>query len=180
MYFSRSRRPALVIGAFLTIASTVLVASLTVGSKVKADSDHEYYEEEGEYFPPVTDKVALKECSACHMAYSPSFLPRRSWEAIMAGLEDHFGENASLDEATTKQITDYFVANAADAGGRSSRVLRRLGTRDTPLRISETPWWTRRHDREVRPGAYKDPRVRSKANCVACHRDAERGYYEDD
>lgn len=180
MRFSLSRRPALFAGAFLTMTGFVLMASLMVNPHVKADSEYEHYEEEGEYFPPVKDEVAQKECSACHMAYSASFLPARSWQAVMARLKDHFGENASLDEATTKHITDYFVANAANAGGRSSRVLRRLASTDTPLRISETPWWIRHHEREVSASEYKDPRVRSKANCVACHRGAERGYYEDD
>lgn len=177
MQFSLSRSPALYIGVFLTIASSAFVVGLMDSSNVKAEYE---YEGEGEYFPPVEDKVAQKECSACHMAYSASFLPARSWQAIMAGLEDHFGENASLDEATTKHITDYFVANAADTGSRSSRVLRGLETKDAPLRISETPWWIRRHRGEVSASAYEDPRVRSKANCIACHRGAERGYYEDD
>lgn len=180
MHFFLSRRPVLFVGGFLTIAGFALLGSLMVSPQVKADSEYEHHEEEDEYFQPVKDKTALKECSSCHMAYSASFLPARSWQAVMAGLEDHFGENASLDEATAKHITDYFVANAADAGGRSSRVLRGLNSKDAPLRLSDTPWWIRRHDREVRPSAYKDPRVRSKANCVACHRDAERGYYEDD
>ena len=74
----------------------------------------------------------------------------------------------------------YLVANAADAGGRSSQILRGLSPKDAPLRISELPWWIDEHEGEVRPGAYDDPRVRSKANCAACHRGAERGYYEDD
>jgi len=38
----------------------------------------------------------------------------------------------------------------------------------------------REHRGEVRPGAFEDPRVKSKANCVACHRGAEMGSYDDD
>jgi len=136
--------------------------------------------EEGERFPPVRDDLTLAECSDCHMAFPPALLPARSWQALMAGLDNHFGENASIDAATAAHITDYLVANAADTGGKRRRVLRGLAENEVPLRISETPWWIRRHSGEVRPGAFEDPRVGSKANCGACHRDAVRGVFEDD
>ena len=158
-------------GAALFVAGA-LAAGFVNGPRAKAD--------EGERFPPVRDEVVLKECSACHMTFAPGMLPARSWHKLMAGLSDHFGENASLDPATTQHITDLLVANAADAGGRESRVLRGLGQADTPLRISETPWWIRAHQGEVHPGAFQDPRVGSKANCIACHRGASKGYYGDD
>jgi hypothetical protein len=155
------------------VAGTVLVIGLLVGWDANADDDEEYV-------PPVRDEIVQAECSACHMAYPPSLLPARSWQAIMSGLGDHFGENASLDEATGKHITDYLVANAADAKGRRPGVLRGLGADETPLRISDTPWWIREHRGEVGPGAFEDPRVGSKANCGACHQDAARGIFEDD
>lgn len=176
-----SRRIALFTGVPLALAGLMLATSLMPRSQVKAESNYENEGGgEGQSFPPNSGNIVQKECSACHMAYPAGFLPARSWEAIMAGLKDHFGENATLDEATAKSITDFLTANAADADGRYSRVLRGLGPDDVPLRISETPWWKRRHEGEVRPSAFNDPRVGSKANCVACHRDADQGYYEDD
>jgi hypothetical protein len=153
-------------------ATALVVASLLTVPSAWADDD--------EYFPPVRNDRVLKECSECHMAFPPSMLPARSWRAVMAGLEDHFGENASLDPESVQYITDYLVAAAADTGGRRKRVLRGLASDEAPLRISETPWWIRQHRGEVRPGAFEDPRVGSKANCAACHRRAERGDYEDD
>lgn len=154
------------------IAAAVIVASLLTGPPAHADED--------EYFPPVRDDVVLKECTECHMAFPPSMLPARSWRAVMAGLDNHFGENASLDAASVQHITDYLVTNAADTGGKRRGILRGLATEDVPLRISETPWWVRQHRGEVRPGAFEDPKVGSKANCAACHRGAERGIFEDD
>jgi cytochrome b len=45
-------------------------------------------------------------------------------------------------------------------------------------RITETPRWVKEH-REVRAARWGDPKVKSKANCVACHTAAEQGLYED-
>lgn len=160
-------------GAALAVAGAVFAVGLSAGVGVRAD------DREGAV-RPVADKTVLKECSACHMAFPPAFLPARSWRALMSGLDEHFGENAALDEATARHITDYLVANAADAGGNNRRVLRGVKASDTPLRITETPWWIREHRGEVRPGAFRDPRVGSKANCVACHRAAAKGYFDDD
>ncbi len=65
----------------------------------------------------VTDPLTRTECSACHMAYPAALLPARSWTALMADLPNHFGEDASLDEASRGQIESYLVANAADSSG---------------------------------------------------------------
>jgi len=52
--------------------------------------------EGGERVPPVADPVVRKECGSCHMAFPPQFLPRRSWQKLVATLADHFWENADL------------------------------------------------------------------------------------
>ncbi len=133
-----------------------------------------------ENYPPVADAQTLAECSACHMAFSPAFLPARSWSAVMAGLNDHFGENAALAPEQTRQIAAYLEANAADTR-RSSKIMRKLDPAATPLRITETPYWLRKHrPGEVSPAKFLDPKVGSKANCVACHRGAEQGWFDDD
>ncbi len=166
--------PVWPLGAALAVAGAVFAVGLFAGVGAKADDGERALR-------PVIDETVLKECSACHMAFPPALLPARSWRALMAGLDNHFGENAALDEATAKHIADYLVANAADATtGGNRRVLRGVRPSDTPLRITELPWWMREHRGEVRPSAFKDPRVKSKANCVACHRGAARGSFDDD
>lgn len=132
-----------------------------------------------DWFPPVADAIVEAECGACHLAFSPAMLPVRSWQAIMSGLADHFGEDASLDAESVSHIENYLGAHAADSSSRYREVLRGLSSADAPLRISDLPWWIREHD-EVRPTAFDDPKVGSKANCVACHRGAASGWYEDD
>jgi|APAra7269097559_1048567.scaffolds.fasta_scaffold11363_2 mono/diheme cytochrome c family protein len=120
-----------------------------------------------------------KECGSCHMAYLPQFLPERSWQALMAGLNNHFGENASLDPNTSKVILDYLTQHAADRPGQDNRFLRGLADSVTPLRISDTPYWIRRHS-EIPAEVFTHPKVQSKSNCGACHQDAAKGGFEDE
>ncbi len=145
-------------------------ALLFAASSATADDD--------EFFPPVTDPLTREECSACHMAYPASMLPRRSWRAIMDGLEDHFGEDASLDPQATAHIREWLQANAADSGGRRPWILRGLGADETPLRISELPKMVREHRGEVSRRQLQ--KAGSMSNCNACHVGAESGFFEDD
>ena len=131
-------------------------------------------------FPPAADATVKKECGACHLAYSPQLLPSRSWETLMGDLANHFGEDASLDAATAKHIRDYLVAHAAETSWRGSKMMRGVDLQNPPLRISELPrfrtkhgWW------EKRRMAFGQS-VKSWADCVGCHRGAERGVFEEE
>ena len=135
------------------------------------------FADEGEYMQPVTHDATKVECSACHMAYPAGFLPQRSWSKIMTTLDDHFGENAMLDEQTRAEIETYLTQNAADASGRSSGLLRGVAAGDTPLWISKLPWFTSEHDGEVSRRSLA--KAGSMSNCVSCHLDADRGVFED-
>jgi len=120
------------------------------------------------------------ECASCHMAYPPGLLPERSWRRMMAELDKHFGQNASLDAATAKAILDYLLQNSAERGTnrRSTRFLGAVPATATPLRITENAYFVREH-REVSPDAWKLPKVGSPANCNACHTDAEQGTFSE-
>jgi hypothetical protein len=134
--------------------------------------------DEGVRVAAVKDPVVIKECGACHMAYQPGFLPARSWEKLMSGLKDHFGENAELDDAKVKQITEYLTANASGQGRGTG--IRGLSPSDAPLRISELPWFKREHGRRVTPEGLKRHGAKSVSDCVACHRGAAEGNFDDD
>jgi len=130
----------------------------------------------------VTNKQYLTECSACHFAYQPGFLPERSWVKIMGGLADHFGENAKLDEATRISIEGYLRGNAADRiPNRFSRsFLRSINEGDAPMRISETAYFERKHDEVPARMVRDNPKVRSFSNCATCHSGAEKGSFDED
>jgi mono/diheme cytochrome c family protein len=118
---------------------------------------------------PISGEQAFNdECGACHMAYPAVMLPARSWQAITADLTNHFGEDASLDPATTQKITEYLVANAAETTRDASFILQGIAPDQVPLRITEMRWWQRAHY-EVPAAAFTTSEVQSKSNCLACH-----------
>ncbi len=125
---------------------------------------------------PVSNPKWQAECSACHTLYHPGLLPERSWRRVMGSLDKHFGENASLDPVTQKEITAFLAANAADHADsrRSAKIAQSIPAGAAPLRITETAWFVRKHD-EIRPDIWKRPKVGSAANCAACHSGAEKG-----
>ncbi len=122
-----------------------------------------------------TDPTWKAECGSCHVAYPPQLLPAQSWRKLMAGLNDHFGTDASLDAKTAESITRFLEAKSATAPSlaRGPR-LDPIG--DAPIRITETVWFRKEHD-EVPARAWKNPVVKSAANCAACHTRAEQGDY---
>jgi len=118
----------------------------------------------------MSQKGALQksQCSDCHLAFPAPLLPARSWKAIMTTLDNHFGEDASLDEADRAAIEDYLTANAADTGGNTAWMMRGVKPDETILRITEMPWWVRQHNHEVSQRSWT--RAGTKSNCAACHR----------
>ena len=127
---------------------------------------------------PVTrlDRSYRAECSACHMAYHPSLLPAASWSALMATLDDHFGENASLDAATTGEITAWLTGHAAEtADTRPAHQFSRIAS-DAPFTLTATPYWKRVHS-NLPNTLFQSRAVGSRANCTACHGDAETGLF---
>jgi hypothetical protein len=130
---------------------------------------------------PVANARYHAACGDCHMAFQPGLLPAASWQRVMAGLADHFGDNAELEPGDADAVRAYLVANAADAAsGRRSRGFSRVGSpAAVPLRITETRYFLGKHD-EVPTRIVRDnPEVRSFANCQACHQRAEAGSYNE-
>ncbi len=133
----------------------------------------------GHFYLPVSDPVVKTECGSCHIAFSPAMLPAKSWQNMMSTLKNHFGDDASVDAATASHITAYLTANAADSGGgpQGGKLVRGASVTTPPLRITELPNWMRKH-RKVPAWEWVHKDVRTKANCAACHADAERGYFD--
>lgn len=111
-----------------------------------------------------------EECSACHIAYPARFLPAASWKEIIRALDKHFGADASVDAATAEKISRYLAAAAHPPS--------RTQVGPLPLRITETRWFVHEHD-EVSAKQWRNPKVKSAANCDACHQDAETGRFSE-
>ncbi|MFA5352817.1 MAG: diheme cytochrome c [Thermodesulfovibrionales bacterium] len=131
--------------------------------------------------PQVNNQGYLKECGACHFAYQPGLLPSRSWNSLMNTLDKHFGTDASLDDDTKAKITAYLTDNSAEnsPSKRSRKFLNSIPASETPLRISETPYFKDKH-REIRASVYKRESIKSPAHCDKCHTSADRGSYSED
>lgn len=120
------------------------------------------------------------ECGSCHAVFYPALLPKRSWEKMMADQSQHFGTDLALDAPTTAAVLKFLVDNAADGHQTEAafKIDASIPKEATPLRITETPYWIRKH-REIAASDWANPLVKSKSNCAACHSDAEAGTFED-
>ena len=114
--------------------------------------------------------VYTQECGSCHVAFPANLLPKASWGRVMNDLEKHYGSDASLDPATQKQIETWLQTY----GGLGKRA-----KEEPPQeRITRSVWFERKH-REVSAATFKRASIKSPANCMACHRDAAQGDFED-
>jgi hypothetical protein len=126
----------------------------------------------------VTNNTYSENCGACHFSYQPGLLPSRSWDRILADLENHFGESIELDPGPRKAISKYLRTHAADhaSSGISAKIMRCLGS-STPARITEIPFVLNRHHK-IAPEVFKRDSIGSFSNCTACHTTAEKGLYD--
>ena len=132
------------------------------------------------YLTPVNKPIYKKECGTCHFAYQPGLLPSGSWDKILAGFEDHFGEVIELTPDSKKAIDEYLKTNSAEhsTAKRSIKIMKSLGSQ-TPMRVTETPYIKGKH-KDINPDVLKCDVIGSLSNCSACNKTAEQGIYDDD
>ncbi len=118
------------------------------------------------------------DCSSCHEAFHPSLLPRSSWQELMAGLDQHFGEDASLPGDEAAAITQYLTTYAAEAWDTEAGRRIAVVSPSDPLRITASPHWRRKHH-WLPATAFAASNVKTKSHCSACHSDAETGRFAD-
>lgn len=134
---------------------------------------------------PVKNALYQANCAECHFAYFPGLLPARSWRDLMAqkSLENHFGDNAELDEMDRRMIVDFLVNNAADDSHykRSIKIRRSIADGDVPVRITKVPYIKRKHSEIPKRLIEGNPKVRSLSYCLNCHTEAaSKGIFDDD
>jgi cytochrome b len=123
------------------------------------------------------DPTYVQECGSCHMAYPPSLSRSVRWIAIMDGLPDHFGEDASLEPALMSRIRAYLTMNAAEKWDtRAAHELQGSNAQD-PLRLTATPFWIGMH-RGIPESVFKSRAVGAKGACEKCHNDASTGRFD--
>ncbi|XPV68624.1 MAG: cytochrome C [Halarcobacter sp.] len=98
----------------------------------------------------------------------------------MSDLENHFGDDASLDEKDRKNILRFLIANSAQNSTMeaSFKILNSIKNKDI-IAMTQTSFWKHEHE-QIPKTLFKHKDIRSKANCKACHLDIEKGLIEDD
>lgn len=136
-----------------------IVALLLVGSASAAETKRAP-------LPP----AYVEECGSCHVAFPGRMLDAASWQAVLGGLAQHFGVDASVDAETLEPIRAYLEGSARrkPTAGPDGKPL---------LRITETRWFRHEHDEvpsRLRPGGAEAVKP---ADCAACHQQAATGGY---
>ena len=151
----------------LIIAATLIIAS----SAARAES-----------FTPIKDQKITAACGECHMTFFPQMLPQASWKKIIGDLSNHFGEDASLDADTQAYVLNYHLGDSADV--KSTRAAKKwmdkVDLSNPPERIVTAPRFVKKHSDKEFTRMWDRKKVKSKADCVTCHKDAQRGIFEDD
>jgi len=132
----------------------------------------------------VDHELYAEECGACHYAFPPGLLPIQSWKKLLDAqeLEDHFGENAELDEDDLKNIQEYVYANSSEKSyhKRARKITRSIPEGEAPIRITEVKYIKRKHHELTDEMVKGNKDVNSLSNCNACHTQAEEGVFDDD
>ncbi|MET0026240.1 MAG: cytochrome C [Candidatus Thiodiazotropha sp.] len=168
------------------LVSAPLVLGIGVALADRDGDEHEGYWSRwfGSPVAPVeTRESALyqEECGSCHFPYQPGFLPSASWIGVMNRLDDHFGDNAQMDEASQRSILAYLTANAADAMNREipNKVMWSLRYAPKPERVTETAFFRHEHDGiAAYIQRHPNPDI-SFSNCDTCHTRAMQGFYDE-
>lgn len=122
----------------------------------------------------------VNECGSCHTLYPPSLLPKKSWKLIMSDLENHFGDDAAVDREVNENILSFLIKNSAENSTMEAswNFINSIGNSDI-IALSKTDYWEKRH-KDIPKYVFKNEKVKSVANCKACHSDIEKGLIEDE
>ena len=180
-------RLILTLGA-LVVAMTAARIALSDHDREGREDEREGHEEsrgwlrEGGDLAPVTNATYREQCGGCHLAYPPGLLPADAWRRVMGDLTNHYGDDASLDAATSAEILGYLTANGADGNSRiRSRAFAAAPLSDkVPPRITETRYFQRKHDEIPLRLVRDNPGVGSFSRCETCHGAAEQGRFNED
>ncbi|MBF0099103.1 MAG: diheme cytochrome c [Magnetococcales bacterium] len=130
---------------------------------------------------PVENALYRAECGSCHLAYPPGLLPSRSWDKLLSGLADHFGENAEVPEETRLVLHGYLTSQGADQVDyrRSRKIAASIPAQEIPLRISDTPYFRHEHGEQRVVKVAKTGQQVALSRCELCHPRAEQGSFQE-
>ncbi|WP_276881918.1 diheme cytochrome c [Campylobacter cuniculorum] len=131
-------------------------------------------------FEPANNELYKKECTSCHFSYSPAMLPANSWNYMMDNLSNHYGTDASLDEESVRSLKEYLQAHSSENSNskRSRKITASLEPNVLYTSITQIPYLQKKH-RKIEKNLIMQKEVKSLARCAACHKDADKGIFDD-
>jgi mono/diheme cytochrome c family protein len=120
--------------------------------------------------PSDAPKSYEAECASCHMAFPPGLMNQKNWQSIMTGLSKHFGTDASIDAKLQIEITNRLIKNSA--------IKQKYSAMAPDNRMTKSAWFIKEHD-ELKADVRKRASTKSAANCMACHKDAASGGFNE-
>jgi len=166
----------------MIIITLILLVSVISSTFVLSDDDRwEHYRQQSIGVANINNPLYQEECGSCHMAYQPGLLTAASWNRLMQGLDQHFGDNAELDKETLLLISNYLQSNSADQSAyrRSRKFARYVNINNPPIRISQTPYFLHKHDEIPVKMVTANDKIKSFSQCNACHQRAQQGLYDE-
>ncbi|TEY03036.1 cytochrome b/b6 domain-containing protein [Campylobacter sp. US33a] len=119
--------------------------------------------------------IYQKECGSCHIAYVSYLLPKKAWNNIMNNLENHFGDDASLDEMDRKAILSFLEKNSMEEFNTKFKAnLKNENVNE--IAITNYNFYKRTH-RKIPEEVFHSTKVKSRANCQNCHQFAQEGFF---
>jgi len=94
------RRSVIAFAVAAAVVAWVAGAAVADGHKQQQRRHREraHRKEQPESAVPAVDNPTYQEvCGACHFPLQPALLPSRSWQLILAGTQDHFGQSVGLE-----------------------------------------------------------------------------------
>lgn len=114
--------------------------------------------------------IFAKECSECHDLFSPTCMTKKMWKVTLSDKTDHFNEDLSKDVPHFENIKEYVLQNSAETSNSEiSQGVIKTTLGKNKYRITKTRYWKDIHA-QIPRNAYKHPNIKSKSNCIACHK----------
>ena len=96
-------------------------------------------DDDGDKVKLPTNALYNAECGSCHVPFPTRLLSANEWQKITARLDKHFGVDATVDDATVKNLNKYLSANSAAKD-------RTTANADKLPRITESRWFIKEHN----------------------------------
>ena len=127
----------------------------------------------------VEHELFYGECISCHTLFPPFLLDEKSWVYIMDNLENHFRDDASLEQEDINAIKKYLVNYSAKNSTKESayHMYKSLENKEI-IAITKSSYWKKRH-KSINKKVLQENNITKQSDCKSCHKNIENGLLND-